>query len=148
YNGKLDRIAKSFIVHKDSSDGYEPLFNKMKATPGTTKKSRPSMQPIVPYSDSNFNHLLGICKERGLNLIVTTSPRFRPKDTNDYLRARCKAFDIPYIEMYNDAYFNEHPELFHDAAHLNDEGAHLYTKLFFKALKKHLDTMPCRPDAS
>ena len=33
---------------------------------------------------------------------------------------------------------NTRPEYFQDAAHLNDDGAHIYTGLFFDQLKPYL----------
>lgn len=40
--------------------------------------------------------------------------------------------------MYDINTFNDHPEFFKDVSHLNDDGAHIYTALFFEKLKPYL----------
>ena len=35
-------------------------------------------------------------------------------------------------------YFNDRPELFYDARHLNDDGAHIFTAMLFEQLKPYL----------
>ncbi len=140
YNGKLFRIASSFMVEGDST-GYAPLFNVMKPSPEKSKNADTKEKERIydPYSLQNFTRVLKICQERNVHLVVATSPHYRPNGNNEYLRRLCVQHHIPYIERYDTDLFNNNPHYFQDASHLNDSGAHVYTKLFFQDLKPFLE---------
>ena len=142
YNGMLLNLAASFFRKVPLNDGYEPLHG---TTIDTTRLAS-SPEPIgdkrlYPYSEKNFVNVLKRYKDEGIPLIVACSPRFRTRDDNLQLTRLCADNGTPFIEIYNDEYFNHHPELFRDVSHLNDEGAHQFTARFFKALKPYLDLL-------
>ncbi len=140
YNNKLPSIVSSFIVAGDTT-GYLPRYNVMDPTlvkVGMIANAKEKVS-YVPYSLQNFTRVLQICKERNVHLVVATSPRYCPSNENNYLRSLCAQYDIPYIERYNTGEFNTNPHYFQDPAHLNDSGAHVYTKLFFQDLKPYLE---------
>lgn len=138
YNGKLLRIFSSLIFRSDSTTGYEPLYKEMTVIP----ESQPErLSEIDSYSLDNFSRVLKTAKEKGIRLIIVTSPRFRPNSKNDFLANLCADYDTPYIELYDLTLFNSHPEYFQDASHLNDKGAHIYTAMFFDSLKPYLNDL-------
>lgn len=139
YNQQLLRIASSFFVKGDTT-GYEPLYNKMKAGK-LEEKEVTSHRIIDEYSLDNFKRVLKTSREKGIRLVIVSSPYYKPKDNNNYLAQLCEEFDTPYIELYNNSFFNDHPELFHDIDHLNDDGAHIFTNLLFEKLKPYLNHM-------
>jgi hypothetical protein len=99
---------------------------------------------MTKTKDSTFfeNKLLDFIAEpenNNINLVVVSSPRFRPIDNNYFLKELCKKHNITYIDLYDLDLFNENPDLFQDKAHLNHDGALIYTKLFFENLKPYLD---------
>lgn len=144
YNGKILRIASSFLRQKDVDDGYLPLY-------GTTiditrydeskKENNTETQILNSYSETNFRNVLRKYTVENIPLIIVCSPSFRPNNNNNQLRKLCIEYNVPFIELYDLPYFNEHPELFKDAGHLNDDGAHIYTKIFFEQLKPYLDNI-------
>jgi len=136
YNGKVLRIISSFLI-KGNETGYEPLFNKMKVLPNNDVKEKKADNS--PYSVENFTRVLETCKNNNINLVVVSSPRFRPIDNNYFLKELCKKHNITYIDLYDLGLFNENPELFQDGSHLNHDGALIYTKLFFENLKPYLN---------
>lgn len=143
YNGKVLRIASSFLRNKPVDDGYLPLYG---STIDTTKYSkslirRTETRTLNPYSETNFRCVLKKYTSERVPLIIVCSPRFRPSDNNNKLRELCNEYDVPFIELYDLQHFNTHPELFKDATHLNDDGAHAYTKTFFENLKPYLDNI-------
>ena len=143
YNGKLLRIASSFLRNKKADDGYLPLYG---STIDTSKYNKPiiknpEIRTLNPYSETNFRCVLEKYTSEKVPLIIACSPHFRPSDNNNKLRELCNEYDVPFIELYDLQYFNTQPELFKDATHLNDDGAHAYTKIFFEKLKPYLDNI-------
>lgn len=144
YNGKILRIASSFLRQKDADDGYVPLYG---TTIDTTKHNKSTMhksiesQSLNSYSETNFRRVLRKYTSENIPLIIACSPRFQPDDNNNQLRKICDEYSVPFIDLYDVPYFNEHPGLFKDAGHLNDNGAHVYTKIFFEKLKPYLDNI-------
>ncbi len=140
YNGKIFRIVSTFLTTTDVDDGYEPKYG---AKIDTTKvkeeiaDAMPTME-MDSYTLNNFENVLKKYSSSGVPLVVVCSPKFRPKDNNKRLAALCNKYGIPFIDFYDTPYFNSHPELFYDANHLNDDGAHIYTALFFEQLKPFL----------
>lgn len=144
YNGKIFRIASSFLRQKDVDDGYLPLYgttiDTTKHKKQTTRKNTES-QSLNSYSETNFRSVLRKYTSENIPLIIACSPEFQPNSNNNQLRKICDEYSVPFIELYDVPYFNEHPELFKDAGHLNDDGAHVYTKIFFEKLKPYLDNI-------
>lgn len=143
YNGKVLRIALSFLRKNDVDDGYLPLYG---STIETTKYNKPGIKnpeirTLNPYSETNFRCVLKKYTSEGVPLIIACSPNFRPINNNNKLRDLCNEYNVPFIELYDLPYFNEHPELFKDAVHLNNDGAHIYTRIFFEQLKPYLDNI-------
>ena len=138
YNGKFVRIFSSFIQAKNIDDGYLPLYGTSIDTNIMSKKSNPKVVPFNDYKYNNFENVLKKYSQHDIPLIVVASPYFRPSDDNKELKLLCNKYNIPFINIYNNTYFNNHPELFKDEGHLNDVGAHYYTALFFNYLKPYL----------
>ena len=74
-------------------------------------------------------------------LVMACSPRFRPNDNNQQMAELCQKYGIPFIDIYDTPYYNAHPELFKDGGHMNDDGAHIYTAIFFEQLKQYLPNL-------
>jgi len=144
YNRKLVRIASSFLRQTDVDDGYLPLYG---TTIDTTKYNKSAKeenaetQTLNSYSETNFRNVLRKYTAENIPLIIACSPIFRPNKNNNQLRKLCNEYNVPFIELYDLPYFNEHPGLFKDAKHLNNDGAHIYTKIFFEELKPYLDNI-------
>ena len=140
YNGKIFRIASTFLTTIVVDDGYEPKYG---TKIDTTKAKEMAMDPmptqeIDSYTLNNFENVLKKYSSAGVPLVIVSSPRFRPTDNNKRLAAICEKYGIPFIDFYDMPYFNNHPELFYDTGHLNDDGAHVYTAMFFEQLKQYL----------
>ena len=148
YNDKVFRIGQGFLkmgMGTEPNDGFEPLFGtSIDTTKVETKvKKKQSQKEMIvdEYSENNLCRVMQLCKEKNVNLVLVSSPRFRPKSDNKLIRSLSQEYDIPYIEIYNTDFFNAHPELFKDSSHLNNDGATLYTQMFFEALKPYLETL-------
>ena len=135
YNDIMLRIASSFFASADST-GYEPLYKEMTVIPEFHAEA--STHDLNDYSTNNLSRVMEKAQEKGIQMIVVSSPRFRPSNDNRRLADLCAKYEVPYIDLYNLELFNSHPEYFQDQGHINDKGAHIYTSIFFEHLKPYL----------
>jgi len=118
------------------------LFSTMSVPPEQREYDKQSEYRVFDdYTLNHFLNVLQIAKEKGVRMIVVSSPFYKPNDSNRQLKELCDKYETPYIELYDLEYYNEHPELFKDMDHLNDKGAHEYTALFFERIKPYLKNM-------
>lgn len=139
FNDRAVNIIGSLLRSGKPDDGYEPLFATMKEEQKTNEK--PESKIVNKFSEGNFIRIMELCRKKHVNLVISTSPRFKPTNENELIHSLCDKYNIPYIEIYNSDFFNSHPELFKDAAHLNNNGAVIYTQMFFEKLKPHLEIL-------
>lgn len=142
YNGRILNILKSLLLttSDDTNLGYDPLFKKMTIIPPESE-NKDIESNLNQYSVTNFLRVLDYCQNNRINLVVVTSPSFRPNNNNVFIKQECISRGIPYINLEDIDYFNDNPMLFQDSRHLNDEGAHVFTNLFFEHLKPYLGHM-------
>ena len=140
FNRRFAHIAQSFINRAENT-GYEPIYGTMSEIPEVRTTPKSTSHNIDEYSLKVFTRVLETAKKKGVYLIVVASPRFRPTDSNLFLADLCRWYDVPFIELYDLEEFNSHPEYFKDKSHLNDDGAHIYTNLFFQTLKPYLEPL-------
>ena len=138
FNRKALFIVASFNKKSKGSLGYQPLNKKMTIHQKHNALREDSHRDIDKYSLNNFTRVLQTAQDKEIPLIIVSSPKFAPADNNEFLAKTCRQFGVPYIELYNLELFNHHPEYFQDVRHLNDDGAHVYTELFFETLKPYL----------
>lgn len=148
YKLKIVRILSSYITKTNANDGYAPAYGEM--TKEQAEKKLEKNQEEKHYTETNSNQLLQelkenslryvmrLCKKKGIKLIITTSPRYGMEASNVVVMKMCKKEGIPYIDMESSEYFNSHPELFYDVAHLNDNGAKKYSTIFMERVKPYL----------
>ena len=91
------------------------------------------------YCVKSIERVMMSAKDKGVLLIMAFSPMLLPDDRNDDLLELCSRYDTPCVDYYDFETFNLHPEYFNDPIHLNDDGAHLYSKMFFEEIKPYLD---------
>jgi hypothetical protein len=136
-NGNLLHILLALRgVKSKDYDGYDPIFGRMKIIKNTIENN--DKVPINKYTKNNFLFIIDLCKKSNVKLIITCSPLYSAKTNNYHLLQICKDNNVPFIDMINSRYFNSHPELFQDQDHLNDDGAKIYTTMFFQRLKPYL----------
>lgn len=72
-------------------------------------------------------------------MIVVDSPKFKKRDKNNLsavkMQELCQQYGSIFLDNSQLTYFLEHPELFNDATHMNDDGAKIYTELFLKQIQ-------------
>lgn len=139
YNSKIINFIVSLTYSYTSNNGYDPLYTKMNILKYKNKVNNNKMDTkIDEYSKKNFTNILKLCKKENIKLIVVTSPKYKTNEKNNFLKKLCNIYNVPYIDMETTNYFNNHPGLFADAVHLNNDGATIYTKMFIQRLKHYL----------
>ena len=139
YNSKLFRIVSSIASPERPNDGYEPLRGTHQDLTHHEEGDVVSTPlELDGYTLNNFETVLRKYSSAKIPLVVACSPRFHPTDNNKRVAAICDKYGIPFIDFYDMPFFNDRPELFFDARHLNDEGAHIFTAMFFEQLKPFL----------
>ncbi len=89
-----------------------------------------------------LNKIIDRCQERGVKLILIYPPLYynRQGESKTGIRVKglCEARGITVIDNSTDPYFMQHPELFYDNAHLNANGAIIYSQQKASELKRLL----------
>lgn len=142
YNNKLPEILCAYITSINTDNGYRPLI------PNHNESLQKSITNNIPICNQTayrfFMNIVNWSKQYGYQLIVIDSPRFLVNKNNySIIRPICEQNNIICIDNSNIPYFMNHPELFNDISHLNQNGAEIYTQMFIKQIKP-LITDPCQ----
>jgi hypothetical protein len=106
---------------------------------------RPFGDPPSSYGRSpdpgligSFREVAALCRKKGVSLAVVVSPvgYHLPGETPSMAVARgiCRREGIPFLDLSRDERLAGRPELFHDPAHLNADGAALFSRILVEAL--------------
>lgn len=139
FNSNAVMLIDNMLHPRKENDGYSPLYKTMTIT--APKKEINTDNIMCEFSICNFRRMILLCKKQNVNIIIATSPRYCPNDNNELIRSICTEYNMPYIDEYDTEYFNNHPELFYDRSHLNNDGAIIFTQKFFNALKPYLKSL-------
>jgi len=142
YNGKLFRIASTISNPEAPNDGYEPNFGHhrdlTKNVDNDEEEISMPTEELDSYVLKHFEDVLRKYSSEKIPLVIVCSPRFCPKDNNKRLAAICDQYGVPFLDFYDTPYFNDHPELFRDGKHMNDDGAHVFSAMLIERLKPYL----------
>ena len=73
-----------------------------------------------------------------VKMIVVESPKYRITGgeslSADLMKSLCEEYGVRFIDNSQIPFFLEHPELFNDITHLNDDGAKVYTEMFLEEI--------------
>lgn len=140
YNAKAaSNIAGLFISRQEQDDhGYLPA-KKSSVTMGDLTK----FKTITAFDSQKLEYLhlmVERCRRERIFLVFSVSPRYALVDKSYYsvLKGFAKNENIPFLDYHTSGLYLDHPELFRDATHLNDEGARLYSCVFSGDLKRVL----------
>lgn len=82
--------------------------------------------------------LITTCQQQQIQLIFATSPQLSYQSDSVFipLKKICKAQKIPLLNHFCDKRFTKHREWFHNANHLNETGADIYSKMIAEELQR------------
>ena len=89
-----------------------------------------------------FRSTLERAQTMGVRIVVVDSPKYKLRTYENLSASKmqeiCERYGALYLDNSQIAFFLDHPELFNDAVHLNDDGAKIYTSLFLNEINHYL----------
>lgn len=98
-----------------------------------------SSHAINPQRVATLEKIVALCREAGIRLVLVFPPLYYDTSAStsaDSVGTICNRLDLTVIDDTSDPYFLKHPELFYDNAHLNKDGAEIYSRTKASQLKK------------
>jgi len=135
------RFLDYFINREIENGGYEPVFGVIK---NNVPKSDNDISAIIDQEKIEYlRRLIDICHKNKIVVVVSVSPRFSQQVQTDILitekykvvKELCDKTNTPFLYYEFDSLYLKHPNWFKDIAHLNDEGAHVFSSYFAHDLK-------------
>ena len=142
YNSIVHRVLSRYFGRSSFVDetikGYLPLKPKTLKKALELSPENISSKVLSETKVERFRKTLERAKKQGVRLIVVDSPKFKERDKNNLsavkMKEICQQYGVTFLDNSQLTYFLEHPELFNDATHMNDDGAKIYTELFLKQI--------------
>ena len=140
YNAKaISNIAGLKVdKHEDGDRGYISYPQPDYVIDKLEDEHTPEMEEVKLKYMRKF---IELCREKKINLIFVTSPKYTVPDSNlyDVVKDIAKSYGIEYLDYHTSGLFRDHPEFFKDSRHLWDKGARMYSSIFASDLKRILN---------
>jgi hypothetical protein len=141
FNSQLLHMLNSFIGDKNVSvnlmKGYMPLEGKLTEYQQNTSKS--NNFELDPLKISYIKKIISLCKQNKIRLVIINSPSLLNSEGEsmsfDVIEEIGKENDTEVWNYENDKKLLK-AEYIHDVYHLNDEGAHVYTRAIASRLRQ------------
>jgi hypothetical protein len=141
YNTIWFRILLYHFITPDERGDKGFIAKSKPITPTVMTESKGSGK-ISQVRKEELIYIIRRCKEHNIRLIVYFPPMFTHLTGNlqtvDVVRELCTENDIACYFDAQDSTFLAHNEWFHDNAHLDKDGARVYSELFVSRIRKEL----------
>ena len=142
YNSAILRVAMRYLGRNSFVDGtvkgYLPLPPKKHLNPLELTEEPMIHDELDEAKVERFRSILCRAREKDVKLIVVESPKYKiicgESLSADLMKSLCEEYGVRFIDNSQIQFFLEHPELFSDATHLNDDGAKVYTEMFLEEI--------------
>lgn len=142
YNSIAHRILMRYRGRHSFSDGtikgYLPLAPKQLRKQLELRKEELESTTLSETKIERFRSTLERAQKIGVRIVVVDSPKYKLRNTENLSASKmqelCEQYGALYLDNSQLSFFLEHPELFNDATHMNDDGAKIYTELFLKQI--------------
>lgn len=143
YNSAILRVAMRYLGRNSFVDGtvkgYLPLPPKKHLNPLELTEEPMIHDELDEAKVERFRSILCRARDKGVKLIVVESPKYKitcgESLSADLMKNLCEEYGVRFIDNSQIQFFLEHPELFSDATHLNDDGAKVYTEMFLEEIR-------------
>lgn len=141
---RFNSLPFYIAVYNRSSDdaankGFKPLHNKLNTSLGTLQPSAYTTE-VDTVLLNYFKQLLKEVKNDKVELYVCISPYYiripYPTPSMKKMKELCLEANIPFMDFSNHPAFMQHPGLFNEPIHLNEDGAIRYSHLLADTLSK------------
>lgn len=138
-NSTIVHILRYYVAPQKDYSGYRPLFGKMSVPENLSKidlKGEYSSDEIDMSFVFLLEQFIDSAKNKNVDLVFTISPKPIPLDLQhnksfQKIKDIAKKKDVPLYDYHKSPFFIGKYELFHDASHLNNKGAKLFTEQVF-----------------
>ena len=142
YNSIVHRILMRYRGRHSFSDGTLkgdlPLAPTQLKKQLVLEKERVGSASLSETKIERFRSTLKRAQKMSVRIVVVDSPKYKLRSTENLsavkMQELCEHSGTLYIDNSQLSFFLEHPELFNDATHMNDDGAKVYTELFLKQI--------------
>ena len=137
FNSKAFYFLSDFLVSsKETAKGYSPL-NVINTKP--IEKKTEDRGVLLQSKIEYIQKFISLCKDNDIRLFICIAPGFYKIDNtnesidwSDVIKTIAAENNVPLYDYEQDPFFLEHPELFYNQTHLNNNGAQIYTKAIIK----------------
>lgn len=119
--------------------GYSPMYGQMMKEPVIVGKKDSSVVDSIKIK--YMKRLIQDASEKGISVIMVASPMYgsvRSKSLQP-IKELCTEYKIPFVDYYANYVFMKHKEWFNEPMHLNNEGAHAFTREIVDIIKELFD---------
>lgn len=136
----INGIYKSNSGKTDIADGFIPLdkvLNEPLHSGSTMAKYELDNNKIATYKS-----FIEDCLNSKINICIVVSPYYIDPELPDPSIVKGKEiaeeYNIDFLDYSSDTYYLNNPSLFADFAHLNNEGATIFTEMLIRRIKEEL----------
>lgn len=132
YIGYLNRLINGF---PQLSDGYRPLTKQWNKPIEFNEKHEDGYHlKKIKYIEK----FITTCKQENIKVVIAVSPHYKLLPEEKWVKKVVEIAEdmgVPFLYHEKDTIYHKHKEWFNEPFHLNDEGAHFYTKQICHELK-------------
>lgn len=143
FNSTIVTLAKSHLgsYNDTKNKGYLPLFGtSLSVSQKPNNQITQKKNEIIDTLKMNvIDSIAFICKEKKILFFVVQSPRFsevKQTKLDSAIENILKIHKAQYWNFVNDSLYMSSPTLFKDAAHLNNDGAKIFTEMIVSKFKQ------------
>lgn len=143
YNSIIHRVLVRYMTRHSYIDGtikgYDSSPKKHLKKQLELKKEELKSITLSETKIERFSSVLKRAQKMGVRIVIVDSPKYKLRTYENLSASKmqelCERYGVLYLDNSQLSYFLEHPELFNDANHLNDDGAKIYTKIVIGQIK-------------
>lgn len=146
YNSRFIAIFSKLIIDDYKFDrGYSPLANSGYKYPDKLSFTKYDKDvEIDSFTDYLLDRTIETAKENNTILVFSISPRYQNSNIEEveswnYLRAKLERLDNVHLIDNGDITLVSDSTLYKDGAHLNDNGARVFTKYIVEELSRSFE---------
>lgn len=145
-NSTIIHAIKYYFSPQYADQGYVPSKKKMKPPThhegeNPNVRKRTGSEEFDPNFIAALKSFINTARDENIELVFVISPNVHETDFSTHksfnkIKEIVKEESVTFFDFSNDRRFLNAYSLFNDRSHLNDEGAHLFSKILTENIKK------------
>lgn len=141
FNYKFLELLSDCVRPSETNSGYKPNRGhiRQEVINAELKKEKTEILEVDEVKMNCLKAFISEAKNKGVIVILVSSPYWKGYSDIDlrFVREMADYMNVPFIN-YADSGIRNNPDLFADSMHLNDEGAHVFSRDFAQVVKRFL----------